>query len=46
MFKSEQYQEAFYALGDTTREHEEVFQTLETYVCHLYGSGVTKRITK
>lgn len=35
-----------YALEDTTRQYEEVLQTLETYVCHLYGSGVTKQIIK
>lgn len=46
MLKSEQYKKAFHAIGDITCDIEDFFQTLETYVCHLYGSGVTKTIKK
>lgn len=44
MLKSEQYRKAFYDLRDTICEQDEVFQTLETFVCNLYGMNVTKQI--
>uniref|UniRef100_A0A6P7GW55 Uncharacterized protein LOC114341457 n=1 Tax=Diabrotica virgifera virgifera TaxID=50390 RepID=A0A6P7GW55_DIAVI len=40
----EQYKEAFYALGDIDFDEETVFEILETYICHIYGTGITKRI--
>lgn len=45
MSKSEKYQQAFYDLGNSNFDQEKIFEILETYVCHLYGVGITKRIS-
>lgn len=44
LLKSEKYQKAFYSLGDVDQDHDEIFRTIETFVCHLYGLAPTKRI--
>lgn len=44
MRKCEKYQKAFYALGEENFDQENVFAILETFVCALYGIGITKRI--
>ena len=42
--KVEKYQQAFYALGNSLCDYEDVFAVLETFVCDIYGVKTTKTI--
>jgi hypothetical protein len=44
--KCNKYQDAFIQLGETDFDCNEVFETLETFICHLYGTGLTRTIPK
>lgn len=42
MCKFEQYQKVYYELGNVNLHCEYVLDTLETYICNMFGVGNTK----